>query len=89
MVSTTTVPVEIPEDLKSQLQEFGLLQDRAFVARALRAELERYLAWQQMQADFAALDAVGNPISEEEINAVIRADRAEQARLRKQRESRS
>lgn len=73
----TTVTYNIPNELAEQLERLGFLQDDRFAAQALFKELERYLAWERIQADFRALDAAGDPIPPEEIAAVVKEVRAE------------
>ncbi|MBN1967594.1 MAG: hypothetical protein JW910_23260 [Anaerolineae bacterium] len=83
--STVEVKITLDRDVASELETLGLLEDNEFMATAIAAALERRRTWQEIRATFEALDAAGDPMSMEEINAEIKAYRAEKRRERESR----
>jgi hypothetical protein len=88
-MATVKLTFNIPDELASQLEEYGLLQDDQFVTQALQNQLEHCRTWKQLEQVFQEADADPEQMTMEDVVAEVKVYRAEQAALRKRDEDRS
>ncbi|MCC7452241.1 MAG: hypothetical protein IT324_32875 [Anaerolineae bacterium] len=77
-MNTVDVTLTLPEDLAERAKAAGILTSERLIAW-LEKELERKERVDRLLADIAKLSAIQPPLTQEEIDAEIAADRREQA----------
>lgn len=78
-MDTIDVTLKLPEELVDRAKSAGLLTAEQ-IAELLMAELDRRERIKRLRANIQKLHAVEPPLTQEEVNAEIKAHREEQRR---------